>query len=426
MATTIYLHVGLPKSGTTYVQAVLGANQERLARDAGVLFPGESWGDHVRAARDVLNFPVDERSRGAWASLLEEVREYDGRAGIISMEWLGSAGPPVLRRIFATLEDFEVHAVFTARDLARTVPGAWQEFCQNRDTFTWHEFVESITSPTSQLTDAGSIFWNQQDLTRQIARWRDHVPAERISVVTVQPSGAPAQLLWDRFCEAVGVEGPSTYDNSGGGKNSSLGLQSAELMRRINHKADAARMAQVDYLTVLKERLAKKVLSRRKPSEGKVGIPASLDEWMLEQQRRQVEAVRQSGVRLVGDLDDLVNTDLPRGDDPDACDCDELLDAATDGLVGMAEHSARDLTRITELNHQLREARRRESQAHDERDAAQHEVAALRNQLEAMEGRRFGAYAKGRVVAASRSSDRVMAARRAWWKAADTYRAKFR
>ncbi len=39
MSQRVYLHVGVPKSGTTFLQASLTANRKAL-RAAGVLYPG--------------------------------------------------------------------------------------------------------------------------------------------------------------------------------------------------------------------------------------------------------------------------------------------------------------------------------------------------------------------------------------------------
>ena len=43
--TRVYLHIGAPKTGTTYLQEVLFTNRARLA-EHGVLYPGESRTAH--------------------------------------------------------------------------------------------------------------------------------------------------------------------------------------------------------------------------------------------------------------------------------------------------------------------------------------------------------------------------------------------
>ena len=49
------MHVGLPKSGTSYLQAVFAENKDRLRERSRVLYPGATWSDQVLATRDLLN-----------------------------------------------------------------------------------------------------------------------------------------------------------------------------------------------------------------------------------------------------------------------------------------------------------------------------------------------------------------------------------
>ena len=48
--TTDRLHIGAFKTGTSFVQAAMDANREAL-RDAGVLWPGRTFGDQVAVAQ---------------------------------------------------------------------------------------------------------------------------------------------------------------------------------------------------------------------------------------------------------------------------------------------------------------------------------------------------------------------------------------
>ena len=52
MTATVVLHVGAMKTGTTFIQAVMRTNRAALA-ERGVLWPGHSWADQVRAVNDV-------------------------------------------------------------------------------------------------------------------------------------------------------------------------------------------------------------------------------------------------------------------------------------------------------------------------------------------------------------------------------------
>jgi hypothetical protein len=52
----LYLHIGEPKTGTTFLQDALWGNRARLAAQ-GLLLPGYSDRDHSRASRDLRETP---------------------------------------------------------------------------------------------------------------------------------------------------------------------------------------------------------------------------------------------------------------------------------------------------------------------------------------------------------------------------------
>jgi hypothetical protein len=348
VAHTVYLHLGTPKSGTTYVQAVLSANKDRLRDNDGLLFPGARWRDQVHGARDVLDaHPLGHSGtefEGAWQRLVDEMDAWDG-AAVISMEWLGSANPAQAQRIVSSLSHASrVEVVLTVRDLARTIPAAWQEFLQNWETWSWREFLDDIGSEQPRSTPAGRLFWTQQDLGRMLAIWTDVVPAEQIHLVTLPPPGAPTGVLWSRFAEVVGID-PHRYD-SGGGNNESLGLESTEVMRRVNELSKREGMSWTVYDSRMKQGLAKRGLSQRKSRETSPTLPPEYHDWVVSRSEEQVAAIRASGVHVVGDLADLVPAIRPAGPQPEDLDPEALLDAAVAGLVFSATDHAAEVTRL--------------------------------------------------------------------------------
>ena len=66
MAKRVVVHIGLMKSGTTFVQGRLGANRARLDAQ-GVLFPGPTWRRHVNAVQDLMGHPG--ATAGSWDSM---------------------------------------------------------------------------------------------------------------------------------------------------------------------------------------------------------------------------------------------------------------------------------------------------------------------------------------------------------------------
>ena len=53
MADRVVLHIGSMKSGTSFIQNVLGNNREALA-EHGITFAGERWRDQVTAVQDLI------------------------------------------------------------------------------------------------------------------------------------------------------------------------------------------------------------------------------------------------------------------------------------------------------------------------------------------------------------------------------------
>src|SRR5262245_59870854 len=110
MARRIYIHVGLPKTGTTYLQQALWESQKQLAAD-GVLVPGESHQVQRRAFWDLLGRRLrgveQAKVPGAWQELVETARQWTGRQVLLSEEFLVNARPAHVRRIVRAFEPAE-------------------------------------------------------------------------------------------------------------------------------------------------------------------------------------------------------------------------------------------------------------------------------------------------------------------------------
>ena len=124
----VYLHVGAPKTGTTYLQDRLALNSHALARH-DVFYPLSLHASQFRPALDLLDMPwggLQEDVDGEWDALMGRVRRLSGTV-VISHEILAAAKPAQVRKAMAGLEGSEVHLVYSARDLARQIPAEWQE-----------------------------------------------------------------------------------------------------------------------------------------------------------------------------------------------------------------------------------------------------------------------------------------------------------
>ena len=316
MAKRVVIHIGLMKSGTTFLQGRLNANREHLA-EQGVLFPGPSWRRHVNAVADFME--AHDRQPGSWDSLLEEINDHPGTA-VVSMEFLTMLGPPKIGLLAESLDTPDLRIVVGVRDLGRTVPAMWQEVVKNRKTWTWDEYIESIRTDGQ----GGKRFWRQQHAGKVVTRWANTLTPDQVYVVTLPQPGAPAETLWDRFREVAGIEPASWIDAPR--SNESLGAASTLVVRELNVRT--LDLSMPDYKRRVKA-MAKYVMPAHKAEEDPIGfvVPA----WLRQESEDIRDQIRASGAQVVGDLDELVPLDVP-GVDPGRVDPSARLDAALAAL----------------------------------------------------------------------------------------------
>jgi hypothetical protein len=339
VARRVVLHVGTMKSGTTYVQASLFAQRERLAR-AGVLVPGKKWGHQVSAVRQILG---RRAARPAWQTLVEQVAAHPGDA-VVSMEFLGPANEQAARRVVEGLAPAEVEVVVTARDLNRTLPSMWQETIQNGRTWSWEDYLADARRLApgrdrghADRKTAGGTFWRQQHLARIVTDWSRLVGRDRVRLVTLPPPGADPAELGRRFVEASGLPLDPTLPVPS--SNESLGLASALVLRRVNEELTAQGLDFPQGQRLRKHVLAKTSLVHLARQEPRLGLPVA--DWVTEQTDATRATLRADGVQLVGDWADLDPVPV-RGVAPEDVDDATVAHAAVTGLTAVLAHQIRD------------------------------------------------------------------------------------
>ena len=335
----VFLHIGLHKTGTTYLQNILRANRARLA-DQGVLYPGgEGQPAQVFAVWDLLGRrprgSTDARISGAWAATVDVINGSDQPAVLLSDEHLSLATLRQARTAVAAFDGAEVHVVVTARDLARVLVSAWQEEVKNRGAWTWSQFAGAVRDPEVAARNPARGFWVRQDLPAILETWQAAVPTERIHVVTVPPAGAPPELLLERFASVVGFD-PSLLTEEAPWTNETVGLAGTEALRRLNERLDQG-LNQRQYDRAVKLTIVRILAERTTPI--RFAVPPEDFGWVLRRGKEMAEAVRQGGFPVVGDLAELepIRSD---GRAPDDVTDAELLDVTLTALAGLAERYA--------------------------------------------------------------------------------------
>lgn len=332
MAERVVLHVGLMKSGTSFLQQVLRHNKD-LLREQGVLFPSP-WKRQVQAVKDVIG-----DGTGPWPELVEEINAWPGTA-VISMEFLAPRVPAKARQIVSSFAPATVQVVISIRDLARTIPAMWQEMVQNRGTTTWPDYLAGVKAEDRSSPGPGRAFWVRQDAPGITETWQQAAGRARVTVLTVPPPGSPPELLWERFAALVPIEGDMDLDVRA---NPSLGLASVLVLRELNLRIDAEEdpLTPRQYERTVKQLLAKRGLTGL-PGDPRLGYDA---DWVAARGDRDLERLRALAPRVAGDLDELRCPPVP-GADPADVTVEQRLEAAlvalTHAVTVLARRTASD------------------------------------------------------------------------------------
>lgn len=329
-ARRVFIHVGAPKTGTTYLQQVLDANAADLARLGGIEVGDRMYGQH-RAALDLRGIAPargeDQRRTGSWDRLARRVTD-SGRDAVISSELLAWATEDDVAKARSTLSAFELHVVLTMRDLGRQVPALWQEEIKNYATFTYRTFLERLADPDRPR--GPRYVWVGQDPRLALRWWADGLPPERVHIVTVPPPGSDPRVLWRRFCTVLGID-PEAYRAVPESANPSLGASQATLLQRVNAALPRRRFTQPSFLRFVKHGIVETSL----PVAGKdapVVLPAAYVDVVRARTGEITSFIRERNWQVVGDLADL--EPVPAGSEPSPAP-ELMVDAAVQVIADL-------------------------------------------------------------------------------------------
>lgn len=356
----VLLHVGTPKTGTSYLQDVLFRNRRTLAA-AGILYPADRFDAHFLAALDLMRLPwggLETEAIGAWDRLAEQVRAHRGTS-VISHEILAAASRSQVGRALDSLghgHGTEVHVVLSVRDLVRQIPAEWQENVKHRSAISYAKFLRQVQNPARE-SRISSWFWSVQEIPDILNRWGHDLPPERIHLVTVPAPGGARELLWKRFSQAFGLDGLD-LDLEAERVNPSLGVPETALIRRINQAANR-QLPPADYRPLVRELLAHQTLSQRTGSP-RLRLPPDVHPWVRDLEDAWVTEIRDRGYDVVGDLDDLLGGPPPEADwaDPDRPSEAQVAGAAVDAIKALLLENGRLQQETARVNGELAQAHR--------------------------------------------------------------------
>ncbi len=306
----VFVHIGAPKTGTTYLQDRLSRNARTLARE-GVHFPtralvGEPARFHFQAALDLLgqDWGGDAgHADGAWPAMVKQVRRKRGTV-VISHEILAPAPQAKIQRLMSDLEGHDVHVVYTARDLARQVPAAWQESIKQGRSWSFARYLRRVEG-------GGNWFMRAFDLPTVLNQWAANLPPENVHVITVPRSGSGPELLWERFCKATRIDASHAPEQAVR-VNESMGIEQAHVLRRLNRRLGSRDPRRADNEL---DRLVQSLIEDGTFAGGarRIELPPRLHEWADNHASQWIDWLHGSGAHVIGDPEEL----RPAALDPD-------------------------------------------------------------------------------------------------------------
>lgn len=350
-APRAFLHVGLPKTGTSYLQSLAWANLPELRRQGLVVVPdpgptaqGRPGAEVMLAARGRLKPGRDSlTAEEVLDRLAAEVADAGEADVLLSQEQLAGCTRKQVRALLERFGDREAHVVVTARALSRQVPSAWQERVKTRSTVPFEDFVVAVRDRTEDAKG----FWRNQDLPAALTRWGHTLPADRVHLVTVPPESGTNELA-SRFFGVLGVD-HLRLQAAQTRSNTSLGAVQAELLRRVNVAlGDRLPKPRLGYDLVGRWFLADKFLA----AQGGPAplLPAWAEEWCDGLAQEWTVTVREAGYDVRGDLADLL-PDAAHFAGPGAeVDDAALLDSALRALADVLAFRHDELGRLDALH----------------------------------------------------------------------------
>lgn len=337
--TTLF-YIGPPKTGTTAVQAAAAACREELLGH-GVLYPGKGV-NHRKAVNAFLERGFGWRvegervssapSIGVWTALLEEIRAEKDRRIWFGHEYAASATQEQAQQWRDELGP-SLHIALTLRPYAKMLPSMWQETLKrNGGRGSFDGWLKKVLKPKKVGSPERRVRYDHAAL---IDRWCGLVGPENVTVVPLDPRDHDHSF--HAFERMLGLPRDLLLRAAPGGRsvNRSLTVPEAELLRRLN---GVIRDNDVEWLNhewlVYHGATGRFVLRTPGADEARLQLPGWAHELALQQEQVVLAAIRDNGVRVLGEVANLESRPDP-GPFVDHRHVDSIpIDLAVEAIAG--------------------------------------------------------------------------------------------
>ncbi len=299
------LHIGLNKSGTTYIQRAANTRRPELL-EHGVRYPGTATSQRqpVLALMDgKIGWGSEGKQlkRKRWDAMMAEVDADTERRIYISNEAASLADDAQAGRFVAAL-GARAHILVTLRGYAALLPSNWQQRVKSGSTRPFDPWLRDVLAAENPHADHRLL-----DIAGVITRWSRLVGPDRVTVVVADK--ARPRLLTDAVCDLLDLprqvlEVPA--EAGGYSANRSMSMPEVEMIRALNEVVRArGRTDYPQYTTLVRLGATARMLQTRNPAPGEPAI--TLPAWAAEiaevRSREHADAVSASGCQIIGDVE---------------------------------------------------------------------------------------------------------------------------
>jgi hypothetical protein len=290
-------HVGLMKSGTTYIQEIL-SNNRTILKDLDWSYPGlrlnQQHSFYSLCGTDIP-WVKKEYPESLGKDLLKKLNDKNNNI-IVSAEALSSLSEPALEKLFSKVK-MPSRVVFTVRGLLKTLPSAWQQYLKGWGRTSFEEFISRLSEQRLDM----SGFWRTYAYGRAIKKWSKYAS---VNVVVVPDKAKTDNDLWMLFSDAAGLPLMNSIKFPEKQPNISLSLEAAKILKNLNKKlprnserTDSLRNA---YLNEIVFPL------REKNTGHNINVPESMVETVSQWNNEEYELLKQFSSEIYGDIEDLL------------------------------------------------------------------------------------------------------------------------
>ena len=126
----LFLHIGLPKTGSSAIQDLLSTNRKSLMSD-GVLYPIS--GDTAYAGHAGIAFAAKMKAKNPFKILIKEINESSCKKIVVSSEYFFTLKEQKIEFLFNQLKDFDVKVIVYLRRQDDRIESGYLQILRDTD-----------------------------------------------------------------------------------------------------------------------------------------------------------------------------------------------------------------------------------------------------------------------------------------------------